>query len=229
MLLSAVSQRCVLLRALQACGARVAGGSAPLPGRCCGGHAVWRSFSVHKSMQWHVPGPSSRCLSSSGQSSPEQLIYTGSMGMAVKGVKVFSYSTSGVSAVLMPHILLTTNLGTQSWALQVVFCGIIGFFTFLTPLMLHFVTKGYVLRLYHNPVQDVYTAVTYSIVLREKKTVFHQTQVRLPEISKMFTTFYADKMGLLVNPDLFTVPQDYNHLMGYDKPFDFSPEQLDKS
>lgn len=151
------------------------------------------------------------------------------MGLAVKGVKVFSYSTSAVSAVVMPQILLTTGLGDQSWAFQAVFCGIIGFFTFFTPLLLHFVTKGYVLRLYHNPVQDTYTAVTYSIVLREKKTVFHQTQVRLPELSKMFTTFYADKMGLLVNPDLFTVPQDYNHLMGYDKPFDFSPEQLDKS
>lgn len=129
----------------------------------------------------------------------------------------------------MPHILLNTGLGTSSWALQAVFCGVIGFFTFLTPVLLHLITKGYVVRLYHEPQQDTYTAVTYSVLLTEKRTVFHQRQVRVPDVSKMFTTFYADRTGLLVNPDLFTVPQEYNHLMGYDKPFSFCPEQLDKS
>uniref|UniRef100_A0A8C6T2I1 Transmembrane protein 70 n=1 Tax=Neogobius melanostomus TaxID=47308 RepID=A0A8C6T2I1_9GOBI len=153
----------------------------------------------------------------------------GSLGTAVRGVKAFSYSTSGASVLLMPHIFLNTGLGAQSWALQAVFCGVIGFFTFLTPVMLHLITKGYVVRLYHDPTQDVYTAITYSVFLTEKRTVFHQMQVRLPDVSKMFTTFYADRTGLLVNPDLFTVPQHYNHLMGYDKPFNFCPEQLDKS
>ncbi|KAK7944947.1 hypothetical protein WMY93_000675 [Mugilogobius chulae] len=148
-----------------------------------------------------------------GQSSDGQLIYTGSLGFAVRGVKAFSYSTSGASMLLMPHIMLTTGLGSHSLAFQLLFCGVI----------------GYVVRLYHEPGRDTYTAVTYSLFLTEKRTRFHQQQVRLPAVSKMFTTFYADKTGLLVNPDLFSVPQDYNHLMGYDKPFSFSPEQLDRS
>lgn len=232
MLLTALSPRCALLRALPVSAVTVAGVRAPLSARCCraplGVHPALaqRTFSVHK---WHVPGPSSRTLTSSGSSTPEQLIYTGSLGTAVRGVKAFSYSTSGASMLLMPHILLNTGLGAQSWALQAVFCAVIGFFTFLTPVMLHFITKGYVVRLYHDPAQDTYTAVTYSVLLTEKRTVFHQTQVRLPDVSKMFTTFYADRTGLLVNPDLFTVPQHYNHLMGYDKPFDICPDQLDKS
>lgn len=124
----------------------------------------------------------------------------------------------------MPHILLNTGLGIQSFAMQTVFCGVIGFFTFLTPVLLHLFTKGYVVRLYHNPGADIYTAITYSIFLTEKKNVFHQRHVRIPAVSKMFTTFYADQMGLLVNPDLFPVPQDYNHLMGYDKPFRFDTD-----
>uniref|UniRef100_A0A673CGL8 Transmembrane protein 70 n=1 Tax=Sphaeramia orbicularis TaxID=375764 RepID=A0A673CGL8_9TELE len=139
-------------------------------------------------------------------------------------VKFFSYSTSGASLVLVPQILMKTGLGVQSFALQAAFCGVVGFFTFLTPVLLHLFTKGYVVRLYHNPDRDTYTAVTYNVFLAEKRTVFHQKQVRIPQVTKMFTTFYADKMGLLVNPDLFSIPQDFNHLMGYDKPFSFHTE-----
>lgn len=144
---------------------------------------------------------------------------------ALPGVKVFSYSTSGASLLLMPHILLNSTLAGQSLALQAAFCGVVGFFTFLTPALLHFFTKGYVVRLYHDPGTDVYTAVTYSVFLREKKKVFHQRSVLIPDVSKMFTTFYVDQMGLLVNPDLFPLPQDYNHLMGYDKPFTFGTDE----
>lgn len=141
---------------------------------------------------------------------------------------MFSYSTSGASLFLMPHILLKTGLGVQSLALQIAFCGFISFFTFLTPVLLHFITKGYVIRLYHNPDTDTYTAVTYSVFLTEKRTVFHQRQVRIPAVSKMFTTFYADKTSMLVNPDMFPIPQDYNHLMGYDKPFSFNTDDMDR-
>lgn len=121
----------------------------------------------------------------------------------------------------MPQILLETGLGVQSVALQAAFCGVIGFFTFLTPAILHYVTKGYVVRLYHDADRDAYTAVTYGVFLTEKRRAFHQAQVSVPAVSKMFTSFYADKVGLLVNPDLFDTPHDYNHLMGYDKPFNF--------
>ncbi|KAM9720049.1 transmembrane protein 70, mitochondrial [Menidia menidia] len=156
-----------------------------------------------------------------------RLIYTGSLGSAVRGVKLFSYSSSGFSLLLMPQILLQTGLGGQSPALQAAFCTCVGFFTFLTPALLHMLTRGYVVRLYHHAPQDTYTAITYSPLLTEKKLVFHQDQVRVPAVSRMFTSFYAGHRGLLVNPDLFHMPLDYNHLMGYDKPFSFSQEDLD--
>ncbi|XP_031695071.1 transmembrane protein 70, mitochondrial [Anarrhichthys ocellatus] len=172
--------------------------------------------------------PSTRCLSTVSHSEDGNLIYTGSLGSAVRGVKLFSYSTSGTSLFLVPHTLLKTGLVVQSFAMKATFCGVIGFFTFLTPVLLHLITKGYVVRLYHNPDRDTYTAVTYSVFLTEKKSVFHQRQVRIPAVSQMFTSFYAGKMGLLVNPDMFPVPQDYNHLMGYDKPFSFDTDQVNK-
>ncbi|KAL7386851.1 hypothetical protein ABVT39_014833 [Epinephelus coioides] len=190
-------------------------------------HAVRRSFlNLNYKVQSHCL--STRCVSTVTHSEDGNLIYTGSLGMAVRGVKMFSYSTSAASLFLMPQILLKTGLGVQSLAVQAAFCGIIGFFTFLTPVLFHLISKGYVFRLYHNPDRDTYTAVTCSVLLTEKKTVFHQRQVKIPAVSKMFTTFYADKAGLLVNPDLFLTPHDYNHLMGYDKPFSFDTDDMDR-
>ncbi|KAK5606373.1 hypothetical protein CRENBAI_022213 [Crenichthys baileyi] len=177
---------------------------------------------VHSSCQ------SSRCVSTTGHTKDGILVYTGSLGTAVRGLKIFSYSTSGASLILIPQILLKTGLGVSSIALQVALCGIVGFFTFLTPILLHLITKGYVIRLYHNPDRDTYTAITYSVFLTEKRCVFQQSQVKIPAISKMFTTFYVGNVGFLVNPDLFPIPHDYNHLMGYDKPFNFSTDDMNK-
>uniref|UniRef100_A0A3Q3LRP7 Transmembrane protein 70 n=1 Tax=Mastacembelus armatus TaxID=205130 RepID=A0A3Q3LRP7_9TELE len=126
---------------------------------------------------------SNRPLSTAPHSEDGKLIYSGSLGSAVRGVKMFSYSTSTASLILMPHILLNTGIGVQSFAMQVAFCGVIGFFTFLTPVLLHLITKGYVIRLYHNPDKDTYAAVTYSVFLTEKKNVFHQSQVKIPAVS----------------------------------------------
>ncbi|XP_069777297.1 transmembrane protein 70, mitochondrial isoform X2 [Narcine bancroftii] len=165
---------------------------------------------------------------SDGITEEGQLIYSGNLAKAVFGVKFFSYSTSIFSCCMMPYIILHSGLGIQSPALQVAFCGIIGFFTFLSPMVLHLLTKGYVIRLYYNAETDSYTAVTFNILLRQKKTIFHQKDVKVPGVSKMFTTFYAKEKSMLVNPIFFRHPNDYNHLMGYDQPFSFNFDEFKK-
>ncbi|XP_060631477.2 transmembrane protein 70, mitochondrial [Anolis sagrei] len=172
------------------------------------------------------------CFSTSSRhENPEygRLIYSGNLARAVLGVKFFSYSTSMFSVCMVPIILLKTGVGLDSLPLQVAFYSVVGFFTFITPVTLHLITKGYVIRLYHKAETDTYTAITYNAILAEKKTVFHQKDVKIPNISKMFTTFYAKTKSMLVNPLLFEYPQDYSHLMGYDKPFTFDFEEAKNS
>uniref|UniRef100_A0A8C2UR07 Transmembrane protein 70 n=1 Tax=Chinchilla lanigera TaxID=34839 RepID=A0A8C2UR07_CHILA len=142
-------------------------------------------------------------------------------------VKCFSYSTSAISLTFLPYIFSQSNM-FGSLALQVLFYGVIGSFTVITPALLHFLTKGYVIRLYHEPTTDTYKAITYSVVLSETSTVFHQDDVKIPSSAHVFTTFYAKTKSLLVNPALFPNPEDYNHLMGYDKPFTFDAEDSEK-
>ncbi|XP_075561402.1 transmembrane protein 70, mitochondrial [Pelecanus crispus] len=154
-----------------------------------------------------------------------RLVYKGNLAKAVLGVRFFSYSTSIFNLFMMPYIMLKTGIGFESLIIQAAFYGLIGFFTFVTPVTLHVLTKGYVIRLYYKDEMDTYTAITYNAILAEKATVFHQKDVKIPDITKMFTTFYAKTKSMLVNPTLFPNPQDFNHLMGYDKSFYFNLEE----
>ena len=129
---------------------------------------------------------------------------------------------------MAPYLMLKTGIGFDSLFLQAAFYGLIVFFTFVTPVTLHILTKGYVIRLYYKEEMDTYTAITYNAILAEKATVFHQKDVKIPDITKMFTTFYAKTKSMLVNPTLFPDPQDYNRLMGYDKAFCFDFEEEEK-
>lgn len=153
-----------------------------------------------------------------------RLIYTGNLAKAVAGVKFFSYSTSIINIFLVGSMLLRSGVGINSLPLQIAFFTVVGLFTFVTPVVLHFFTKGYVIRLYHNTETDTYTAFTYDAILAEKKTVFHQKEVEIPDVSKLLTTFYVNSKSLFVNSLLFKVPQDFNHLMGYDRSFIFEKE-----
>lgn len=130
-----------------------------------------------------------------------------------------------ISLAFLPYIFAQNNIIFGSLPLQILFYGIIGSFTLITPALLHFITKGYVIRLYHEATTDTYKAITYNVVLSETSTVFHQNDVKIPSSSHVFTTFYAKTKSLLVNPHLFPNPEDYDHLMGYDKPFTFDMEE----
>ncbi|XP_037658433.1 transmembrane protein 70, mitochondrial [Choloepus didactylus] len=170
-----------------------------------------------------------RCLHTQLEKSEDgRLIYTGNLARTVFGVKCFSYSTSALSLAFLPYIFAQNNIIFGSLPLQILFYSVIGSFTVITPLLLHFVTKGYVIRLYHEATTDTYKAITYSIMLSETSTVFHQNDVKIPDSTHMFTTFYAKTKSLLVNPLLFPNPEDYDHLMGYDKPFTFDMEEASK-
>ena len=46
------------------------------------------------------------------------------------------------------------------------------FFTFATPLMVHYMSKKYVTEMYYNRITDTYTAITYSLFLRKKQVSF---------------------------------------------------------
>ncbi|XP_012306327.2 transmembrane protein 70, mitochondrial [Aotus nancymaae] len=157
----------------------------------------------------------------SDKSEDGRLIYTGIMARAVFGVRCFSYSTSLLSLICLPYFVIHNNDLFESLPLSVriVFCGILGVFTVISPVVLHFVTKSYVIRLYHDAATDTYKAITYNAMLAETTTVFHQNDVTIPDSTHIFTSFHAKSKALLINPMHFPEPDDFVHLMGYDQEF----------
>lgn len=106
-------------------------------------------------------------------------------------------------------------------------CSLVGFFTFVTPFLLHVVTKRYVTELYYNPKEQEYIATTINFFLMKKETKFKPDDVIVPEVPGMFTSILVkSKEGkkptaLFIDPKLFDDPSHYVKIMGYDKPIDF--------
>ncbi|XP_037940123.1 transmembrane protein 70 homolog, mitochondrial [Teleopsis dalmanni] len=153
----------------------------------------------------------------------QQRIYYGSLAPRMKVVKFFSLSTSLAGLVAQP-ILLEQGLKIGGTGMAVLLCTIGGFFTFVTPVLLHFVTKKYVTEIHYNPKTEEYTATTISIILRKIYTKFRVGDVKVPEVPGMFTSFTVDKRPLFVDPSMFDDPEHYVRMMGYDKPIDFKLE-----
>ncbi|XP_026561863.1 transmembrane protein 70, mitochondrial [Pseudonaja textilis] len=151
-----------------------------------------------------------------------KLIYSGSLSRTVLGVKIFCFTTSIITASMLFAIIHKYGLNFDKLYSEIAYYSATLFFIFLTPLLLHLFTRRYVIRLYHKHKTDTYTAITYSGILREKQTLFHQKDVTVPDMSKTFTTFYVKRRAMFVNPFHFNYAEDYSHLMGYDKPFQFN-------
>merc|ERR1719436_2234158 len=131
--------------------------------------------------------------------------------------------TSVIGLSCQPFLLYQIqNSGTGSLGVAAAGGAFFSFFTFATPLLIHYISKKYVTELVYNKIEDSYTAVTYSLLLREKKVSFKLSDVKIPDIPAMFTTIIVGRekqIPLFVDgAHAFSDPQHYVKIMGYDKP-----------
>ncbi|KAK4291114.1 hypothetical protein Pmani_036034 [Petrolisthes manimaculis] len=146
-----------------------------------------------------------------------QEIYHGVLATQIKIVKTFSLSTSLLGVCIQPVIFQSAG---SHVGLAVAVGSFVGFFTFVTPFLIHWISKKYVTTLHYDPNRDVYVATTLSFFLREKKFEFQVGDIHVPEIPGPFTTLYARSRPLFLDPGTFSEFEHYGRLMGYDKPID---------
>ena len=100
----------------------------------------------------------------------EQAIYKGLLSAQIRVVKGFSLMTSVIGLSCQPilyyHASNGANVGVMAFA-----GGVMAFFTFATPLLLHAVCKKYVTEMRYNRLEDTYIATTYSLLLRKKEVI----------------------------------------------------------
>ncbi|KAJ8948348.1 hypothetical protein NQ318_019333 [Aromia moschata] len=123
-------------------------------------------------------------------------IYYGLLTPQIRAVKMFSLSSSLVGILAQPF-LYKEIAATGNVPVIVAAYSFIGFFTVVTPVLLHLITKK----------------IHY--------TEFKSTEVRVPEVPGMFTTFCAKGKALFLDPVRSEYPEHYARIMGYDKPIDF--------
>lgn len=152
---------------------------------------------------------------------------SGSLTPNIKTVKVFSLTTSLAGIAAQPVLYeKATQLGSSTPVIVAV-CSFVGFFTFVTPFLLHIITKKYVTELNFNPLTKEYTAVIITFFLTKRQIKFRVEDVNVPEVPGMFTSFLVKTkdlkkpVALFIDPKLFEDPTHYVKIMGFDKPLDF--------
>lgn len=86
-------------------------------------------------------------------------IYYGTLTPQIKAIKIFSLCTSIAGIAIQPMLIReASSIGSTS--LLVAICSVVGFFTFVTPILLHFITKKYVTEIYYNAETSTYKAIT---------------------------------------------------------------------
>lgn len=77
--------------------------------------------------------------------------------------------TSGVGLCVQPMILQKAAEVGSGLAATIGVCVITGFFTFITPVLIHMMTRKYVTSLEYNEKNDEYSATIISFFLKPVK------------------------------------------------------------
>ncbi|CAL1534720.1 unnamed protein product [Lymnaea stagnalis] len=148
------------------------------------------------------------------------LVYQGRVGNMFRALKIFSLSTSVIGLSLQPYIMITYQDMPLKAAIP--FFAVINMFVFVNPILIHFIAKKYVMELYFNQENKVFTAVLLTFFARKEIFTFTANDVTVPDVPNMFAMLIAKGRPIFVLENDFTDMEVYKHLMGFDKPLDLS-------
>ncbi|CAG0887952.1 unnamed protein product [Darwinula stevensoni] len=177
---------------------------------------VFRTGRIDRTLTF----PSPRTVVTSGASQPgSTVIYEGPLNRQIRAIKLFSLSTSALGLLFQP-VLLVKLAGTSLW-LQAVAGGSVLALALVTPVLLHFITGKYALRIEHHSDTDRFSVYTYSLLARLKRLDFDAGEVHVPDLPGMFTSFHVKGVPVFADPRYFSDKAAYVRIMGLDKPVDF--------
>lgn len=102
-------------------------------------------------------------------------IYTGKYNWRIIRVKIFSLTTSVLGVCAQPFLWQKSQL-IGSTGLGVLVCSTVGVFTFITPILIHFIMKKYVVDIRYNKATDEYTCYTISFFLFKNKVILFRNE-----------------------------------------------------
>lgn len=147
------------------------------------------------------------------------LVYTGRMAQYVKAVKTLSLSTSMLALLAQPAVIAAAK---DDLMFKAGLMGSISAVIVSTPALVHFVTKKYVTDVYFNEDTKVFTLAHRSFFLRRKELQYTAGDVVLPFAPRMFVSHIVKGRGFFIELEAFRDTEIYKHMVGFDKPMDFT-------
>lgn len=137
-------------------------------------HNVWRCSRLRSSSQ-----PSQKRLLEEPDETDPHVIYKGLLSDQMKRLKIFSLTTSGMGLLMQP--ILIEKSSQVSVGANVAVFGMVGFFTFVTPFLIHAIAKKYVTEIIYDPAKDQYKATAFTFFLRKNEVLtltFHNSKIQ---------------------------------------------------
>ena len=111
--------------------------------------------------------------------------------------------TSIIGLSCQPVIFMKMGAGSANIPLIIASGAFLSLFTFATPLLIHWVSKKYVVELVYNKIDDTYTAITYSLLLRKKQVrnmgICRGWRVKTLWILKKYLVYF-EKFSSFIHP-----------------------------
>ena len=143
--------------------------------------------------------------SSAKDPSPEnefQLIYTAPLKGAMRAIKIFSLCTAVAALVGSPVLVWFGNQSVPA-AARVAISSIVMLAGLSTTAILHWLLRGYILRLHYHRNSQVVAVDTLSVLARKKRMEFHISEVKPPPSTIGFHTFQANGKSFFLHTEVF--------------------------
>ncbi|KAL0280315.1 UNVERIFIED_CONTAM: hypothetical protein PYX00_001648 [Menopon gallinae] len=148
----------------------------------------------------------------------KKLIYYGTLGSKIKGLKALSFSTSFIGLVAQPFLYsqLVKLPGPLMYLLYTAF----GIFTFLTPILIHMVARKYVMEITYDPTRDMYEAQTMTFFFKYRPLEFSLSHISKVDSPSIFNSYFIKEEPFIIFQDGFLDNEHYIKIHRYDQPLD---------
>ena len=146
------------------------------------------------------------------ESSKFELIYTAPLKGAIRTVKVFSLSTA-TAAVLGGPVLVWLGNPSVPLSGRIIMSSLVMLVGISTTALLHWLVKGYVIRMYYNEETKMVQLYTLSVFGRKKLHEFNISEARPPSATA-FSSFQARGKSYFVHAEVFKDKKILSGLLG---------------
>lgn len=106
-----------------------------------------------------------------GKTDKNEVIYSGFLTKNIQRIKIFSLTTSVVGLSVQPLVYTQAIAAGTANSLTLPAFAMIGVFAVVTPLLLNFVTKRYIISVEYKSKEDKYVATVFNFFAMKKQVI----------------------------------------------------------